>query len=275
MTNGISRILEFVHETERFDFSGYHQSFIEQCLAKRLAATGCSDNWGYLAFLINNPDETRKLADAFTVSFSRFFRNTATFDYIADIVLPALLAEKEKCGDAPLRIWSAGCARGEEPYSVAILLHELLEQAPYRSGLNIFATDIDTEVLDIAREGRYSRDSVGDVKHGLVKKYFYEEDDLVTLNTEIRKMVDFSIDDITDKNHYAPPDSVFGAFDMVLCRNLLIYFENDYRQLIFEKIHRSLNRYGFMILGKTENVPSAFRGRFRKLNDYCNVYQKR
>ena len=189
MTNDIARVLEYVHEREQVDFSGYHQSFIEQCLAKRLAAVGCSDYWGYLAFLINNPDESRKLADAFTVSYSRFFRNTATFDYIADIVLPALLVEKEKCRDAPLRIWSAGCARGEEPYSVAILLHELLENVDSRPGLNIFATDIDTEALDSAREGNYGKGSIRDVKHGLVGKYFSEDGEFATLDTEIRKKI--------------------------------------------------------------------------------------
>ena len=275
MNKELETILNYLNEKRGFDFSGYRASMVERRIKKRLTSTKTKDPNEYLHYLKRHPDELDKLVDALTINVSRFFRDTLTFEYIADRILPAIVYQKKNTLDHSLRVWSAGCSMGEESYSIAILINELFEKEEQNLDVNIFATDIDKGVLKKAREAVYPFESIKSVKYGLLTKYFETRDGLFRLVPKIRKLVTVVSYDILDKKSYVPPESIFGAFDMVFCRNVLIYFNMEYQDLIFGKLYRSLAKNGYLILGEAE-IPTLKYQRFlKKVNECCHIYQKR
>ena len=275
MDKKLEIILNYLNETRGFDFSGYRSSMIERRVRKRLSATRTKDYSEYLRFVQKQTDELDNLIDVLTINVSRFFRDTLTFEYIAARVLPAVVFEKRESLNHSMRVWSAGCSMGEEPYSIAILINELFKKEELNLNINIFATDIDGKALIKAREAVYPFESIKDVKYELLKKYFVAKDKSFGLIPEIKDLVTFSASDILDKKSFAPPESVFGTFDMVLCRNILIYFNTEYQDLIFEKLYRSLAKNGYLVLGEAEIPSIKYQRRFKKVNECCHIYQKR
>jgi len=273
--NGLKPILDYLLEKRGFDFSGYRPPMLARRIAQRLAATSSAGFGEYLACLQSNAAEVDHLLDVITINVSRFFRDTLTFELMADRILPAMVREKTKERDSSLRIWSAGCARGEEPYSLAILIHELLEKEGPAMNLHLFATDIDGRALSDARRALYPLSSVENIKHRLLAKYFTPEGTSFRLVPEIREMVAFSPYDMLDKNHGVPPESVFGNFDLVLCRNLLIYFNMEYQKLIFEKLYHSVANRGYLILGDAEAPAMTHQRHFSRVFDFSPIYRKR
>jgi chemotaxis methyl-accepting protein methylase len=271
--DGTRSIIELLHRLRGVDFSGYTPALLDRQVRRRMADGGFDDLAAYRAHLIAAPDELDRLLSAFTVNVSSFFRNPLTFDYLAERILPALMAGKKQQKSASLRIWCAGCSFGAEPYSVAILLHELMQRESQPIESYIFATDIDKNVLQQAREGNYPAESIENVNYRQLKKYFREEGELFKLDARIRKMVNFSLHDLLDAHTYVPPESVFGAFDLVFCRNVLIYLEKEYQQIVFDKLYHSLAAGGYLVLGEAEVPPPALAGSFRPVGD-CHIYRK-
>ncbi|GAB6146773.1 hypothetical protein JCM12294_42140 [Desulfocicer niacini] len=270
----LNKILYHLYETNNVDLSGYRQTMIQDHIYKRCDVTRCKDNYDYLIYLQNNTHEAHVLIDSLTINVSWFFRNPLTFEYIANHILPVLAHEKVTDKTLSLRIWSNGCAMGEEPYSMAILINELCENTQKKLDTTIFATDIDRTVLAKARQGIYEFESIKDVKYRLLKKFFSMQGNFFRLNAKIKERVFFSPYDILNKNSYAPPESVFGGFDMVLCRNLMIYFNAAYQEKICNKLHKSLTKNGYLILGEAERPAETYRKYFKKVNECCHIYQK-
>ena len=271
--DGITPIIEILRRGRGVDFTGYAPSLLERQIWRRMADSGHADLAGYGEYLLAAPDELDRLLDAFTVNVSSFFRNPLTFDYLAQRILPSLMAAKKQQKSASLRIWCAGCSFGAEPYSVAILIHELQQKEVLQVESYIFATDIDTSVLRKAREGNYPAESIENVNYRQLKKYFHEEGDLFKLDPLIKKMVNFSVHDLLDIHTYVPPESVFGAFDLVFCRNVLIYLDKDRQETVFDKLHHALAAGGYLVLGEVETPPPRFAGSFRPVDD-CHIYRK-
>jgi len=272
---GLKPILDYLMEKRGFDFSGYHPAMLERRIGQRLTATSCKNFSEYFSCLQQNADELDRLLDVITINVSRFFRDTLTFELIADRVLPAIVREKTQARDQSLRVWSAGCARGEEPYSLAILIHELLRKEEVAMNLHLFATDIDCGALADAGKALYPLSSVENIKHRLLTKYFTPEGSSFRLIPEIKKRVTFSLYDMLDKKRGVPPESVFGNFDLVLCRNLLIYFNTEYQETIFEKLYHSLAKNGILILGEAEAPTTMYRHHFSRVFDFSPTYRKR
>ena len=275
MAENLELVLHYLNEKRGFDFSGYRISMVERRVQQRFASIKCESYHDYLRYLKENPDEFDHLLGALTINVSRFFRDTLTFEYIADRILPAIFHEKKKAADNSIRVWSAGCAKGEEPFSIAILIHELVEKEALKIATRIFATDIDGKILGRAQKEAHPFDSIKGMKYRLLKKYFISEGEAFQLIPIIRNMVSFSMYDILDKKSYAPPESIFGGFDMVLCRNVLIYFDDEHQDQIFEKLYRSLAQNGYLVLGEAEIPTTKYQRRFRKVNDCCHIYQKK
>lgn len=267
-------ILRYVNKIHGFYFSPERYSSLERKVNERMAAVNTSDAKGYIRYVQGHPEELNKLIDLLTVNVSRFFRNPLTFEYIAKRTLPEILAEKIKNGDHSLRVWSAGCATGEEPYSIAIIINEIMGKQHDAFDVNIFATDINRKILQQAREGRYCFDKVENIKYGLLNKYFIIQEDDYVLTPAIKKTVRFSFYDIIDPKTYVPPDSVFGGFDLVLCRNMLIYFQAEHQEVIFSKLYRSLAGGGYLVLGDSEIVPVKYEKKICSEASYCHIYRK-
>ena len=189
--------------------------------------------------------------------------------------MPAIIREKTQARDQSLRVWSAGCARGEEPYSLAILIYELLRKEEAAMHLHLFATDIDGSALADAGKALYPLSSVENVKHRLLTKYFTQEGTSFRLIPEIKKLVTFSLYDMLDKKRGVPPESIFGAFDLVICRKLLIYFNTEYQETIFEKLYHSLAKNGILILGEAEAPTMTYRHHFSRVFNFSPIYRKR
>ncbi len=275
MNKDLEIILNYVNRKRGFDFSGCRPTMIARRVEKRLLLTKCQDPDEYLYYLQKHPDELDQLLDVLTINVSRFFRNTLTFEYLADRILPVLGSKIEKSPDSSLRAWSAGCAMGEEPYSVAILINELLEKEKLNLDVTIFATDIDKKILQKARKATYPLESINSVKYRLLNKYFNARGTSFSLVPAIKKLVMFLLYDMLDKKSFAPPESIYGDFDLVLCRNLLIYFDREHQELIFDKLHRSLSKHGYLVLGEAEIPSEKYQQHFKKVNECCHIYQKK
>jgi len=155
------------------------------------------------------------------------------------------------------------------------LLNWLVPEVPNESyEINIFATDIDNKALKTAVEGKYDYDRIKNIKFEFLNKYFNIKDNLYTLKSEIKKMVQFSFFNLLDKKHFVPPESIFGDFDIVLCRNVLIYFDHNHQEIIFNKLFKSLNSNGYLILGEAEAPIEKFAKKFKKENECCKIYRK-
>ena len=267
-------VLDYLLEKRGFDFSGYRPAMLERRIRQRLTATSSADFSEYLSCLQRNADELDHLIDVITINVSRFFRDTLTFELIADRILPAIILEKTRLQDDSLRIWSAGCAMGEEPYSLAILIHELLEKEKLAMNLHIFATDIDSRALADAEKAVYPLTSVEHMKHRLLTKYFTREGASFRLIPEIKELITFTPYDMLDKKHSVPPESVFGSFDMVLCCNLLIYFNITYQEAVFAKLYHSLAANGILILGEAEAPTIMYQRHFNRVFDFSPIYRK-
>lgn len=272
---GIAPILDYLREKRGFDFSGYHPAMLARRIGRRLTATSSKDFGGYLHCLQQSAPELDHLLDTLTINVSRFFRDTLTFELIADRILPAVIPEVIQRQDQSLRIWSAGCAMGEEPYSLAILIHELLEKEGIAVNLHLFATDIDAKSLADAARAVYPPSSVENIKHRLLTKYFIPEGRSFRLIPEIKKRVSFSLYDMLDQKHGVPPESVYGHFDLVFCRNLLIYFNPEYQEMILERLYHSLANHGYLILGDAETPTMAYQRHFSRVFDFSPIYRKR
>ena len=274
MEKTLKPILNHLNKERGFDFSGYRPSMLERRIGKRLTPTQCVDFPEYLKYLKKHPEELDELVDVLTINVSRFFRNTLAFEYIADRILPAIVSEKKGSLGHSLRVWSAGCATGEEPYSIAILIRELQRKEKLGLAINIFATDIDARALKKARRALYPYESIKNIKYRLLKRYFEAKRKSFQLTPNIQGMVDFSAFDMISKKGYAPPESVFGNFDMIFCKNVLIYFSKKYQDRIFDKLYRALAKGGYLVLGRAEVPTREYQNRFRKVNGCCPIYQK-
>lgn len=247
---------------------------LERRIQKRVYSTNSKNFDDYFKYLEQHSEELVNLIDVLTINVSNFFRDSLPFEYISKTIIPELFLTKTKEDDNSLRIWSAGCSSGEEAYSMAIIINEFLGKEESSILPTIIATDIDKKTLKRASEGSYGINSIGEVKHGILNKYFTKEGDQLKLTTEIKNKVQFSFYDLLNKKLKVPPDSIFGGFDIILCRNVLIYFEPDYQKIIFKKLYGSLNQNGFLILGEAEVPVESFRHKFRRENKCCKIYRK-
>ena len=163
-------IIKYLEKERGFDFSGYRHSMFERQLDQRLSKTESKTNQKYFSYLKTHPRELDNLVDALTINVSSFFRDPLAFDYLTCKILPGLISEKTISGDNLLRVWSAGCSAGEEPYSIAMGISELIKENN-SFNLNIFATDIDEKILTQARDAAYPVQSLENIKYGYLK-YF-------------------------------------------------------------------------------------------------------
>jgi chemotaxis protein methyltransferase CheR len=273
MSNKPGAIINYLEKQRGFDFSGYRPSMIERQIDQRLSKTGNKTYQKYFSHLQAHPQELDNLVDALTINVSSFFRDPLAFDYISSKIFPKLLLEIKASQNPSLRIWSAGCAAGEEPYSLAMVISTLIKDITTNISVDIFATDIDKGSIDKACNSAYKRESLNNVRYEYLK-YFSQKADTFSLKHDIKQLVDFSNYDLLDKNTFSPPESLYGGFDIILCRNVLIYYNTEYQNRILTKLFRSLNDNGYLVLGETEVPTRRFHDSFKKVTDCCQIFMK-
>lgn len=190
----------------------------------------------YYRILLTNPVKLKEFVDKLTINVSEFFRNSDRFDVLRDRIIPELLTK-----DAPLRIWSAGCSNGAEPYSVAIILRELTGARPHY----ILGTDIDAQILNKAVAGVYHPNEVRAVQPDILEKYFSFDGKAYTFNREIAADVHFKV-------HNLLKDDFEKNFDLIICRNVVIYFTEQAKNTLYYRFWDSLKNNGYLFVGGTE-----------------------
>jgi chemotaxis methyl-accepting protein methylase len=246
-------------------------SYKDKCLRRRIAArmrakgaAGCAE---YSRVLDSDEQEYERLMRSLTVNVTKFFRNWETYSAIDQKVVPALFELQEP----EIRIWSAGCASGEEPYSVAMLMHRYAastNNVPRFESLSIVGTDIDTECLDQADRAVYPGSAVGDTPAELRQRYFSESSGTLTVLPEVRRAVTFQMSDLL---HLSAP---LEQPHLIVCRNVIIYFERDAQDALFGHFHRTLAPGGFLVLGKVETLLGDARALFSPVNARERVFRK-
>ncbi len=241
-------LLTQVRERNGIDFSQYKRPTILRRLQRRMAATGTLDLAGYLHFLEQHPEEYARLIASFLIHVTEFFRDPELFAALREQVLPELIAHAAEQGtDHELRVWSAGCATGEEAYSLAMLVAEALGERLPQFRVSIFATDVDNEAVAFARRGVYPDAALAHVPLELRARYFTQLDGGYEVTPQLRSLVIFGQHDLGQR---AP----FPHIDLVLCRNVLIYFTPELQQRALQLFAFALRDGGYLALGKAETV---------------------
>lgn len=259
-------LLERVREASGIDFSHYKVPTIKRRLARQIHASGRKTLVAYLALLDEDPTEFSRLVSNFLIKVTEFFRDRATFEALRDTIVPAIVAQARERGGRELRLWSAGCATGEEAYSLAILVADALREDTEIFNVRIFATDIDEAAISFARRGIYPLDSVANVEPELLDRYFLRVEGGWEVGKVIRNMTVFGQHDLGQR---AP----FPRVDLALCRNVLIYFSKHLQQRTLGVFAFSLRDGGYLVLGKAEST-SPLAQYFAPVDATLRIYRR-
>ena len=247
MPDALEGLLEHIRDTRGFDFTGYKRSTLTRRIDKRVQAVGAASYADYQDYLEVHPDEFARLFDTMLINVTGFFRDPAVWDYLRDDIVPTMLAAKGTAD--PVRVWSAGCASGEEAYSVAMLLAESMGLDAYRDRVKIYATDLDEDALNHGRAAAYSAKQVAGVPQHLLDKYFDQAASHYVCSADLRRSVIFGRHDLLQ-------DAPISRIDLLVCRNTLMYFNAEGQSQVVSRFHFALNDTGFLFLGKAEMLLS-------------------
>lgn len=247
----LTPIRDLIAETSGLYFDEKKAYFIEKRIARRIRATNTQNakNYYRLLKLGENPDELKTLIASLTTNETYFFRYIPQLESFAEEALPLVCEAKSDKNDNTLNIWSAGCASGEEAYTLLILVREHLKNfSGWR--VSIYGTDIDQAILEKAKRGIYEKRSIKDVPKDKLEKYFVEKEGKYQVIQELRDSIDFSYLNLMDRRAMRN----FGEMDFVFCRNVLIYFDDNARKQVVNSIYDTLKPGGFIFLGHSESV---------------------
>jgi chemotaxis protein methyltransferase CheR len=270
-----TQLIQTLEKTHGLRINVYDEEFLRKSIDKRLAETGIKTVSAYGEYLADNRAEAECFCQSLRINYSEFFRNSLTFALLEQQVLPALIAEKKQSGQKEIRIWSAGCAAGQEIWSVAMLLDELLTAKESPVSYRIFATDLSESDLAAACAGIYSAEAAGNICLKHLNSCFSRQGDAYVVVPRLRSQVEFSVYDLLDEHSVCPADSLYGDFDLIFCCNLLFYYKPDIRQRIISKICRALSCDGFFVTGEAERDMVAKQERFCTVAPASAIFQKR
>ena len=248
-----------------FSLEGYKDKCVRRRINIRVRATQSPTPEAYGALLTRSAAELEMLLRVLTIHVSHFFRNPSTFEKISREILPQLL--RDRCSSRGIRIWSVGCAGGEEPYSLAIIMREKFPDALAGGQAVIRATDVDAATLELARDALYRPDRLAEVDPERLERWFTREGERYRLNQEIRELVSFAKADLND------PAPAHEECDLIICRNVLIYFERGRQEAILNGFADALKSGGILVLGKSETLFGSARRRFRTVCPVERIYR--
>ena len=239
----IKKIKDKVHEKTRFNLSYFKPTFLSRRINVRMNVLHITTGSEYANLLQNEPDEINSLYDSLSINVTKFYRNKHVWKTFSTNIIPKLL-NSSKTNDT-IRVWSAGCATGEEPYSIAIMFSEALKNTNYK--IKIIATDINFQLLQDAKNGVYSFNTLQNLDPELIKSYFTKGGKhQYKVNNKIKDLVTFHLGDIVTYP--------LNYLDVIFCRNLLIYYSKDSQNLILKKFHQVLKENKFLVLGMDESM---------------------
>ena len=263
-----TKILEVLFEYNGLDFSLYKEGTLRRRIDSRLRTLSLSDYEEYLNNLKTDESERIELINSIAINVTEFFRNPEIFEVFKEKVIPQILFYKTKKKHHIIKVWSCGCSSGDEPYSASIILKEKLGKNIDKFLIKIIGTDIDNESLRTARNVTYLENSLKALDGDLLQKYFEKKsDEEYKLKFDVSSMVKFL-------NHDVVMDKPIVGCDVILCRNLLIYFNKELQEEILLKFNECLNPGGFLILGMMESLKGSTRDMFEKFDNKLRIYRK-
>jgi len=238
------------------DLSNYKEKQMKRRIESLIRRSGHETYDGYLELLKKSKQHLNEFLNYITINVSEFFRNPAQWEVLEREILPELLKHKKR-----LKVWSSACSTGEEPYSLAMLFDKMM----IKNKVEIIASDIDRNALEKAKEGIYSAKGIANVPKEMVSAYFFKEDDKFIIKDQIKNMVSFKILNLLEDNY--PSDC-----DLILCRNVMIYFTEDTKEKLYKKFYNALSNGGVFFVGSTEQIIMPYKYGFSNLRNF--FYQK-
>jgi len=236
-------LLDYLKRSRGFDFTGYKRSSLERRIAKRMETVEVDGYLEYLDYLEVHPEEFSHLFNTILINVTAFFRDAPAWEYFADEIVPELV--ERKGAESPIRVWCAGCASGEEAYTVAMVLAEALGEQELLRRVKIYATDVDEEALSVARQGSYTAKQVDGVPQAFLERYFERTDQRFNFRKDLRRAVIFGRNDLVQ-------DAPISRIDVLVCRNTLMYFNAETQAQILRRFNFALDPASFLFLGKSE-----------------------
>src|SRR5215468_7586385 len=240
----LDELLQYLHERRNFDFRGYKRASLSRRILKRMQTVGIDDYLRYTEVLEANPGEFAELFNTILINVTVLARDRESWDTLAETIIPAIIDSKPP--EEPARIWSAGCASGEEAYTLAVLFAEALGEERFRRSVKIYATDADSDALVDARHGRYrEKDLITAFGEERTNRFFERDGDMGVFRGDLRRALIFGRHDLVQ-------DPPISRIDLVTCRNTLMYFTAEVQAKILASFHFALNPGGYLFLGKAE-----------------------
>lgn len=264
---GFLALCKKIEREKGFRCGSYKDTCLRRRISVRMRARSAATYAEYAGVLDTDGAEYERLIQTLTINVTRFFRNPEAFACIAARVIPVLWQTRSPL----IRVWSAGCATGEEAYSLAVLLREHALSIGDEAGLSrlrIIGTDVDREALATASRGRYSDAAFLDTAPAVTERYFPVENGMRTVNSDIRNLVAFDLQDLLEGKGPG------GRLHLIVCRNVIIYFTRDTQERLFERFHELLLPGGFLVLGKVETLLGRSRELFAPVSSRDRIFRR-
>ena len=259
------KILMILRTKTGHDFSLYKENTIRRRIERRMDMHSIEDPDAYARYLAENPSEVRLLFKELLINVTSFFRDPEAFEVLKTEILPPLLIDKPE--NYVFRVWVAGCATGEEAYSIAMVLRECMDTARHPLKVQIYSTDINEDAIAVARGGVYPPNIAIDISPERLRRFFIKEETGFRIKKEIREMVVFAVQDVTK-------DPPFTRLDLISCRNLMIYFEPELQNRLLPVFHYALNPDGVLFISPSESI-GRFTDLFAPVNRKWKFYRAR
>ena len=264
----LNRFMEKVHEERGVDLSQYRPRYVERRIAVRLHHLDLHTYTQYAAYLDAHPEEYAKLLSTLTINVTQFFRDATVYNVLRDTIVPTILEQKRERKQRLIRVWSAGCATGEEAYSLAMSFLDGMERTKaHECVLSIIGTDIDRDALAVAKRGEYPIRHLSHIPHHYRTRYIERGVETFRFSPEVSKVVRFQY-----LNLFA--DAPIHGIDVVFCRNVFIYFNRDEQERMLSVFRHSLVRGGYLVLGRSERLATSMNKEFELVDARERVYRR-
>ncbi len=260
---GYRSLLSYIKQEIRIDGSLYKERPFKRRIKLRMRYTETESYSEYLYYLRKNHEEMKLLKDALTINVTRFYRNRSTFEH-----LDKLIKEKFVSKQKFVSILSVGCSSGEEAYTMGLIMNNL--KSMYNVDYSILGIDVDDIIIAKAKLAQYNDFSMKEIRKSEVKKYFNTSENIYSLKEQFKKNVKFMIMDIKSFSEMKR----LGRYDIILCRNVLIYFSKEFQEMIMKVFHEMLSTDGILILGKIEIIMGSFRNYYDIISKQERIYKK-
>lgn len=270
----IRPVLAVIRETTGIDFTQYRDTTLRRRINRRMAACGCFDIESYLSYICSRAEEIEKLVADLTIKYSEFFRDSHVFDAVRDRVLPSIISDiTSKREDAA--VWSAGCATGEEAYSLAALVRHAADSGQCPVNFKIIGTDVDPLAIQSAQAAVYVKDFLPQPLDNEMAAYFIDDGKRLRPSPEVKELVSFYRHDLTDPLAAEHMGAIYpDRFDLIFCRNVLIYLLKDAQARLVKLCCDLLRPDGFLVIGTKESLPRSLETDLVVLDKGSGIYRK-